>query len=219
MSVLSAGSDYPLLHGNKECPVAETDLHSYGTLWLSPHVYLCSFHSTVIALDLARDCYLAIGGPTLETLAAVVPGWPDADTEPLSATERKSAELSKSVRQLITDGILTTDESQGKSAVPTLFDSDRAHIALIPNVSRTRRVRFGDVLNFLSACVSNLWLLRFRSLQTAVESVARRRNVCNLGEEVDMHSVADLVAIFRRLRSFTFTSRGRCLFHALVLVG
>lgn len=198
--------------------MSESDWHSYEKLWLSANVYLCRFSSTVVALDLARDCYLAIGGPTLKALAEVVQGWPDAGPESLSESEQKSAEISKSIRQLIADGILTTEQSQGKSAVPTLFDCDRAQIALIPNVARARRAHFGDVLNFLSACISTLWLLRFRSLHAAVESVANRKGVGNRRDAVDMQLVADLVAIFRRLRSFTFTGRGRCLFHALVLV-
>jgi len=218
MAALSAGFCAFLVHCDRERYVAGINSHSYGTLWLSQHVYLCRLHSTVIALDLARDSYLGIAGPTLETLAAIVPGWPDAEAERPAETAPICENLPESISELIAEGILTIDSSRGKRATPVCFDANIASVALIPNVSRQRHIRIRDIVNFLWACLSTAWLLKCRSLQKAVEVVSHRSGACNQAKEFAISDAADLIAIFRRLRSFTFSAHHRCLFHSLVLV-
>jgi hypothetical protein len=190
----------------------------YTHLWLSHHAYVCQLHSTIIVLDLAHDRYLGLNGPTVHTLAAIVPGWPKLQGEEQLEEGRQPVETSRSIGQLIAQGVLTPHKANGKAATPPQIESRTASIALIPNVPRNRQIRCGDVVNFLCSCLSTIWLLRCRSLQKAVEAIAVRK--ANLGVEPDFDAVlaGDLVAIFRRLRSFTFNAHRRCLFHALVLV-
>ena len=115
-------------------------------------------------------------------------------------------------------GVLTPRETDGRDATPTRLDSSAPHIALDHNVPRGRGIQWGDIAKFLAAFLSTVWLLRCHSLQNAVEAVATRKAGHGCEPELDAALAADLVAIFRRLRSFTFSSHRRCLFHALVLV-
>jgi hypothetical protein len=201
---------------NAEAYVAHTMSPPYSTLWLSRHVHVCKLNSTIVVLDVARDRYLSLRGSTVQTLAAIVPGWPESnDDEPLN-DRCPSADTSRSIGHLIAQGVFTPREADGKAATPTQIDSRTASIALNSNVARRRKIRGGDVMNFLLACASTIWLLRCRSLQSAIDALEARKA---LGGERDFDAVlaADLVAIFRRLRSFTFSAHRRCLFHALVL--
>jgi len=140
------------------------------------------------------------------------------DSESSPQPQVTSVELSESISQLIDEGILTSDESRGKAATPVRFDSASSTIALIPNTPRERRIRIRDIAIFLWACLYAVWLLRCRSLQKALHIVAaRKKAAADPDTAVDVSAVADLIAIFRRLRSFTFNAHRRCLFHALAL--
>jgi len=198
--------------------MAEVCSYSYGTLWLSPGVHVCKLHSTVVVLDLTSDRYMAIGGDTLQALAALIPGWPDGSSDEHLRPPGLAREIPRNVLDLISEGVLTTDGALGRAATPLRFDSRAGSAALIPNNARHRAMRARDLVNFTWACVSTLWVLRFGSLQKAVERVARRKQTRGREAEFDVTLGHDLVAIFRRLRSFTFSAHRRCLFHALVLI-
>jgi hypothetical protein len=214
----TAGSGEPAAHCNTEAHAPEPT-SPRRTLWLARHIYWCKLDSKIIVLDLAKDKYLGFGKSVVQTLAATVRGWPEPNThEPPQQGRISADEASRIIRDLIAQGVLTPRETDGRDATPTQLNSSAPHIALDNNVPRDRGIRWGDVVKFLAACLSTVWLLRWRSLQNAVEAVATRKAGDGCDREFDAALAADLVAIFRRLRSFAFTSNRRCLFHALVLV-
>jgi hypothetical protein len=216
---LAAGSGEPVVHCNAESSAPESTSSSRSTLWLARHIHLCKLDSTIIVLDLARDKYLGLSRAVMQSLAATVRGWPEPNThEPLQHRRISADETSRIIGDLIAQGVLTPRETDGRDATPARLNSSAAHIALDHNVPRGRGVQWGDVVNFLAACLSTVWLLRCRSLQNAVNAVATRKASHGCELEFDAALAADLVAIFRRLRSFAFSSHRRCLFHALVLV-
>lgn len=210
-----------MLHGNAEIPGVEAGPRPLHRAWLARHIHVCRLNSTVIVLDVARDRYLGLSGSVERVLAGAVPGWPP---DPHLPEEERSHvavsrdEISKILRNLVAEGVLTDEESDGKTATPAGLDPNAPRIALDRNVSRSRGIRFSDVITFLAACVSTAWSLRGRSLQYALESVAVRRTRQSIAVPFDGELAADLVAIFRRLRSFTFSGHRRCLFHALTLM-
>jgi hypothetical protein len=189
------------------------------TVWLSRHVHLCRAGSAIIALDLARDRYFGLTGRSEQILAAAVPGWPQPSTrEPLQHGPVSQGEMRKIIRDFISQGVLTAREADGKMATPVALDLAAVRIAIDANVPRLRDLRFDDALGFLGACVSTSWSLRRHSLQNVIEAVGARKKG-RVGNSVfDVERAADLVAIFRRLRSFVFSGHRRCLFHALTLV-
>ena len=215
----AGGSAEPVVHCTTEARTLESTSSSRSTLWLAQHVHFCELDSTVIVLDLARDKYLGLSKSVTQSLAATVRGWPEPNTHELLEPGRIPAdEASRIIGELIAQGALTSRATDGKEATPTRLDSRAPHIALDHNVPRGRGIQSGDVVKFLAACLFTFWSLRCRSLQNAVETVAARKASHRCKPEFDAALAADLVAIFRRLRSFAFSSHRRCLFHALVLV-
>lgn len=151
----------------------------------------------------------------MRSLAATVPGWPASNTqEPFATAE----DTSKAIGNLVAQGVLTFDEIEGKQATPTTDNSTVASIALDANNPRHRTIGLLDIIRFILACTRTLWLLRCRSLRKAVEAMSENKALHGAQTEFDAVLAQDLVAIFRRLRSFTFTAHRRCLFHALALV-
>jgi hypothetical protein len=189
------------------------------TVWLSRHIHVCRLNATVIVLDLARDRYFGLSGLPEQALAAFVPGWPQPETRAVPPHELLSSdETITIVRGFTAQGLLTPTEADGKPATPAALDVASARIAMDGNVTRSRQLRFDDVLAFLTACVSTAWSLRRHSLRHAIEAVSARKKGCTDKWGFDAEKTADLVAIFRRLRSFTFSGHRRCLFHALTLI-
>jgi len=187
-----------------------------STLWLSKHAHICTLNDIVIVLDLARDRYFSVAGPTGRALAAIVPGWPE-----LHAVENASSppdDCSESIARLVAQGILTSSEAEGKAVTPPPIESKTAQNALILNTARNRDIRFADIVNFLGACLSVVWMLRCRSLQSAIDALANKKMKLTGPATFDAALAADLIAVFRRLRSVTFNAHRRCLFHALVLM-
>jgi Transglutaminase-like superfamily len=207
-----------LTQSNMEAATQGSALQPAGSVWLSRHVHLCNLDSTIIALDLERDKYLAFRGPAVQSLAAAVPGWPEPDIDSVRKVSVSSEETSRIIRELVADGVLTPHEANGKKTIPARCGLNAASIALDQNFPRTRHMRWSDVVTFLASCLSIVWSLRFGSLQNAVENVAARRASLSSDVEFDAELAADLVAVFRRLRSFTFGGHKRCLFHALTLI-
>jgi hypothetical protein len=208
-----------MLPGGTEKLWAEALVRPLHTAWLSRHVHVCKLNSTVIVLDVARDRYLGLTGLVERALADTVPGWPApclAQEAPMRLPLSRD-ETSKILRRLIDDGVLTDHESEGKTATPPGFDPSAARVALDHNIPR-RHIRLSDIATFLAACISTAWSLRCRSLHYALEALLARRTRHGTDLAFDVELAADLVPIFRRLRSFTFSAHRRCLFHALTLM-
>ncbi len=189
-----------------------------GTLWLARHAYVCQLGATWVLQDLARDRYAGIVGSAARSLCDRVPGWPASATpaHPTPGGPLSDAAL-EAIRNLIAEGVLTLNPGDGKPATPVARDVRQASLALDHNVLRGRRMCARDVARFVAACVATAWVLRRHSLQRAVEAVVARKRASARAPDLDTDLAADLVPIFRRLRSFTFSGHRRCLFHALSL--
>jgi len=189
------------------------------TVWLSRHIHLCRVGSAIIVLDLARDRYFGLTGRSEQALATAVPGWPQPSSrEALENGPISQDETLEIIRGFISQRLLTAREVDGKMATPVALDLAAARIAMDANVPRRRGLRFDDVLGFLGACVSTGWSLRRNSLRDVIEAIGTRKKLRPDDSGFDAERAADLVAIFRRLRSFVFSGHRRCLFHALTLV-
>jgi hypothetical protein len=187
-----------------------------STLWRCRQVYWCRLGSTIIALDLARDRYLSLTGSAEPFPAATPRRSPGSDADRAWQQARQGPdETSRIIRTLIARGVLPVDS---QAAAATALHWSSAGVALDANIPRNRQFRWGDVVTFLAACVATFWLLRCRSLQHAIEAVASRQATHGSAANFNIELAADLIAIFRRLRSFTFSGDRRCLFHALALV-
>jgi Transglutaminase-like superfamily len=188
------------------------------SLQLSQHIHVCRVNSTIIVLDLSRDKYVGLSGSAAQTLVAAIGGAAELGHDhPQNDALVSKDETVRLINTFIAQGVLTSETTQGKKATPITLDPGTARIALDPNVPLRRGIRLADVMRFLAACFSTYWLLRCGSLRTTLEALDATKRDHGRGVEFDAELAADLVAIFRRLRSFTFSAHRRCLFHAVTL--
>lgn len=170
-------------------------------------------------LDLKRDKYLGLCGRELSALAKLVTGWPPPSTQGVDNFEPLSdAEANELAVTLAADGLLTRDATAAKSEPAASVELGGTMFAIGQSVECGRAIRIVDVVNFLIAWASAAWMLRARSFDSAVRWVARRKQCKGAATTaVDTRTLMELIDVFRRLRLFAFTAKGKCLFHAVVL--
>lgn len=186
---------------------------------LTKHAYACATHDGVIFLDLRRDKYLGLGGAQAEALSALVQGWPEAPGRAETPESEESQPYNAAVAELlIAEGLLTRDRALGKAASPVRLTTEKSLVVLGDDLERPPKIRPADAVRFLRACVGTTYLLRTQSMVEVVRRVAQRReqSASHLAP-FDPDRTAELVNIFRRLRMYTFTASGHCLFHSLAL--
>lgn len=182
---------------------------------LSPHVYLCITDDHAVLLDLQRDKYVGVGRAQMNALAARVLGWPTSAASDGSSTfgeERADAMLAK----MLAAGLLTTDRAVGKEAHPLAMP--RVERALLnPDLEVKPAVAARDVARFLRAAATAGLILRWRSIETVVARV-RRRKARRWDAPMDHDIARELVGSFVHLRPLLFGAQDACLFDSLAIV-
>jgi hypothetical protein len=182
---------------------------------LTQHTYVCATPDGVVFLDLRSDKYLGLGGTQAHALSRVVQGWPENS---LSSVELDADVCAVDVADLlVAAGLLTRDCEVGKSATPVML-TDRPLVALGEDLEPPPTIRSADVARALIALVSTTYLLRTQSMVKVVQRVtAETEKLAARAAPFDASRTAELISIFRRLRMYTFTASGNCLFHSLTL--
>lgn len=216
---LAAGSAMAEAQGDSMSGALSTRASSGKTsaqYWLVKHAYVCETQNGLVVLDLKRDKYVGLGGGTPEALAGIVHGWPVCGVSNCNAIPRTEAD--RVAESMVEAGLLTRDPKAGKIANTHVLARD-AVMGSIGFEFDHFPVRLHHVINFVAAYMQATWALRWHSLECAVNSVkARKERARSLDATFDQAKAAELVNIFRRLRSYAFTTKGQCLFHALTLM-
>jgi hypothetical protein len=98
-------------------------------------------------------------------------------------------------------------------------DMKREWISIGDELEVTGRVRVRDVCNFIWAYTWVRASLAMRPLSATVKSMRHLKALCKEDRNAwQIHRVAAMVDVFRRLRPFFFSAEGRFLLHALTLV-
>jgi hypothetical protein len=184
---------------------------------LAPHVYPCVSGQHVVLMDLERDKYVAV--EPADRLAAWVRGWPVAAQQALAASSEAAGEPDALIPQMLAHGMLVTDPSVGKQAIPVV--TVRAQRSLIeldldgrPQASAAQLWRFGG------SCLRARLSLKLRPIQSIVESMRERkaRGAARAAPEADPVRLRALVTAFARLRPLFYTLRCACLLDSLTLL-
>jgi hypothetical protein len=185
--------------------------------WIPAHVYVCATPLGGVLLDVRHDRYMGIGSEHMKPLASLVHGWPyllhgEADPNRMATTIELARELERC-------GTLSREESAG-SLMTGDFRSHQPMLDIGLDIDCEYRIRPGHVLNYLKSLLLGLWLLNFHSLESIVNrTLARKRCAAALAiEPMNVAQTAALVKIYRRLKSFSYTGRGRCMLDSLVLL-
>jgi hypothetical protein len=191
-------------------------LDNHSSLWLAPHAHVTTTDSGAVVLDLRGNRYFGIPCSEARYLARRVENWPAAD---LSVAAESSAQLTddvcNTISSLLQNGVLSLKAPPASAETITYVALPRNSLGTIPHQT-SYRVRPLDAANFAIAYGRAAFSLRYLPFESVVRSVHRRKQA--------HHSVAasipefELVAIFRKIRRYTFTARGKCLLHSLALV-
>jgi hypothetical protein len=182
------------------------------------HVHVCTTTDGSVLLDVKRDRYFGLGREETLLLAAVMPEWPRPrwDCAPIQLPdadcERRALNLCES---LLEDGLLV-----GEARCPRLSRAEplrRDWVSIGDELEVACRLGISDLLNFGWAYLWVRCSLRWRPLSATVESIRALKSRPGV-VTWKARDVAEMVAVFRRLRPWVFAAEGRCLLHALTLV-
>ena len=184
---------------------------------LAPHVYPCISGQHVVLMDLERDKYVAVA--PAHRLAGWVRGWPVGAMQATDVPSIADGSLDALVSQMLAHGMLVSDPSVGKPAVPVTtvrplrglveFDLDTR-----PRTTASQLWRFGR------SCLRAQLALKLRPIQSIVEGVRERkaRRTAGGSREADRDRLRALVTAFARLRPLFYTLRSACLLDSLTLL-
>ena len=186
---------------------------------LAPFLYPARTQDGVVLLDLMRNKYLGIPGSNDALLTELVRGWPALPKGQIANRPGRNSviDLEQQVKALLTAGVLTT-LSKTVDPFPSISVSLHQDLISIGDELRPRvRITLRHVLNFLWACAFAAFSLRWRKLLVVAQSVRSVRNT-QQHAAFDCDTASEHIAVFRRLRCYVFSAKGRCLFHSLALV-
>lgn len=177
--------------------------------FLPAHVHFCQRGDAFVFLDLKQDDYTLVNGAAAGALQALSSS--RAGTPP--STER---DFGDDLDELVKGGLLTTEIHTGRAIAPT-----QVQLAVDNLVDRETlldaSVTFGQTLNFFAACIRAKLSLRWRSIESTVMSVARRKEKHANDRPLDMTRARALTASFLKLRGL-FPANYLCLFDSLALL-
>jgi len=185
--------------------------------WLTPHVHVRFLREGLIVLDLAQNKYLGARLREGQVLRSVVANWPQDDDLDVCGSEHASTdEVRATVESWCKAGLLTSIEPSSRVRTrPSVEELSRA----VGQNALYGTVRWHHVINFAWAFARSVFALRFVRFDKVVKRVADRKQRKSATEhELDWERAEELTAVFRRLRPFAFSARGRCLLHSLVLI-
>jgi hypothetical protein len=176
---------------------------------------MCALADAAVLLDLRADRYYGLPQRQSAALSLVVRGWPSL--APDESLLRDAAYAETLARELAGRGLLTQDDSLGRSAVPVVLARvdeqlhawDRADWAAIGGV---------HCCAFAIAWARAMLELRLRRFAQIVARVERRKAGHGAGSSFDRAKARLLMHVFRALRPLFYTTVDRCLLDSLVLM-
>lgn len=191
--------------------------------FLTRHAFACETAGHAVFLDLKRDKYTAVPPEDLPVLRAAVHGWPagaeDAwnSADPTSRTGTRQPDEDEIIRDLIREGLLTTDAACGKAAArpnlqtptTTFFTRER----LWPQLDRQH------LRNFIYAWGTTTLLFRTLPIRWVVARVRRRKEAqAPKAPPFDIRKARFLTTLHFALQPAFYSSQDACLRNSLTLV-
>jgi Transglutaminase-like superfamily len=186
--------------------------------WLTTHTFLCSVDDGVMFLNLKTHRYFGLGSRHCEALGASISGWPLHNSQNPNRRSADAANRHELIDLLKSRGLLTSVGSLGKPASEVQIQADTS-LDFVGRTADDIPITFRNATAFASAVCLAAAQLRFFSLEQIIRMLRRRGHPGPPGP-VD-RSEADvrrLVALFRRLATWTYTTKDACLFDSLALV-
>jgi hypothetical protein len=192
----------------------EEDAREYKYV-LAQDVYACKLDDAAVFLDLRSNQYLAVPPDSVAALDEIVEGFCTLGaTAPHLNPGGSSAE--STIESLVSRGILTELRDAGAPARRATISASQA---IAPGQCDTvRTIRGSHLANFMVALTCALFhvlLNRLKPLLDRIRTLHARSG--DVSEFPPQDTVLELLAVFRRLRTYFYTAKDFCLLDALTL--
>ena len=183
---------------------------------LADGVHACKLDDAAVFLDLRSNRYIAVSPSSMGSLNETVEGFTSLGSSSCSL-EQKGEQADSEIRSLLARGILTDSRRRGKPARRAVIQASQAFTpGQRPSTPRT--IRASHIARFAASVLYCTWTLQRHRPKSIIDRMAglRERHVeqaASGGTDV----AAQLVEIFRRLRTFTYTAKDHCLLDSLIL--
>jgi len=186
--------------------------------WLTQHAYLCVDQHAAVFLDLKGDQYIGLKGMQADALSALVHGCPKRSGVPGNEATSDPDSAVALADRLVEMGLLTREESIGRSATPTPVVPVDGRLG-DPSSTPPQRLILRHILNFLAAYLRTFVAVRTRPLESIVRSIRDRKAALPADSSCsDLGALHELTSVFLYLRAFFYTQKDKCLFDSIVLM-
>ncbi|HXS91026.1 MAG TPA: lasso peptide biosynthesis B2 protein [Steroidobacteraceae bacterium] len=178
--------------------------------WLPAHVFAC-WQTTAVLLDLKRNRYFGLPlRESAELMRLLHRGGAVIDDNPSDGSQTLAHDLLES-------GLLVR-ESPTTRITPATVHLDGELTSFGYERRRHVAVRSHHLANHARAYVWARFAVSLRSFYSVACEVSNRKHATShAGTITNTEQLLELVSVFQELRALTFTSKDKCLFHALAL--
>lgn len=188
------------------------------TYLLPRHVHVHVSPDASIFLDLRRDKYVGLDESQTRAMARLVRGWEASERLSSDSSVTQDQSETSLAQKLLREGLLTSDESTGKTASSP--DLTPVHSALADlDVDGRPAIQFHHVLNFFLSSVRVRWRLKHQSLETISDAVLKAKSPASDSDDAGvLGKMHELTHVYEYIRPFFYTQREQCLFDSMALV-
>lgn len=188
--------------------------------WIPQYVHACATPQGGVVLDLRRDKYFGISRNHMQALATVVQGWPHLVSPEASHHETSIVETLETAETLADHEVLTRKPTEVRDVTSPRSPVGCTMLDVSVDIDCDYEVRPHHIFNYVRSVASGVWLLRHHPLESTARMVAdRRASAVALGRaEWNVLEIARLIKIFKQLKSFGYSGRGKCMLDSLVLL-
>jgi len=178
--------------------------------WLPAHVFVC-WPTNAVLLDLKRNRYFGLPLQESEELQRLL--------SPVAAViDGKSSDTSRALAHDLLESGLLLRQPPTTQIVPGSAQLDGDLTSFGYERRRSVAVRSHHVANHARACTWARFAVSVRSFYSVACEVSDRKHAKSNGRTaIDTEPLLELVSVFQQLRALTFTSKDKCLFHALAM--
>ena len=201
--------------------------HLNSKYYLPHNVYLTIYEEIAVFLDLVNDRYITLNATeTINLITLLSTEHRYLHSSALNILEQRKnnanfiGNISKNQKvadQLIKNGLLTTDSTKGREAVPTKISIPPLDLSGY-DLAKKPKINIIDVVKFFYACCIAFLKIRIIPIDKIVNSIRKRKKKNKSYLSRDPNRVRDLVEVFKVLRPILFTAHNHCLFDSLALI-
>jgi Transglutaminase-like superfamily len=218
MNAHNANTSWDTSPSDQDLAHSVGQVHMASKYWLPPHVFLCCLQNGVVFLDIRQDKYFSLPSDEVRLVSPLVENWPLPENAGVLPDFSCLDDANQAASELERKGLITTQPVTLSLPQLAPVQQKGLMIDLCDDTDSVVHLHFHHCRNFLSAYSSVAWMLRFGSLENAIQRLsARKRASQRSAPQFDQRLAADLTNAFRRLRLYFFAAHNRCLFHALAL--